>query len=187
MSRKYLNDRWCVRCGKTDPTPYLRDNWWTLIPHQRCGLYVPEKVAIPMCTVLDIGCGNGRNLKFMREMGFGRVGGAKCIGCDMAKGCPGAVMMTLGQDRLPADDKSVDIILCNYLLMFLRDFERQQVIGEIKRVASKHCAIMVELYPAKDSVAKTEAAALKLQKEIFDALGWVKVRWSKLRFIARTP
>jgi hypothetical protein len=43
---------------------------------------------------------------------------------------------------------------------------------------------MLELYPAKDSYAKTEKEMLKMQKDIFDKLGWRKIKYSKGRFIA---
>ena len=55
MSRKYLNDRWCIRCGRSTATPYLR---------QYAKLF-PSKGR-----VLDIGCGNGRNTRFMEGLGY---------------------------------------------------------------------------------------------------------------------
>lgn len=55
MSKKYLNDRWCVRCGRTTATPYLRKN---------------SKLFPGKGNVLDIGCGNGRNSKYMLDSGY---------------------------------------------------------------------------------------------------------------------
>ena len=55
MSRKYLNDKYCVRCNRKDVCPYLRDNY-DLVVRGR------EKIK-----VLDIGCGNGRNSEFMKK------------------------------------------------------------------------------------------------------------------------
>jgi len=42
-----MNDRWCVRCGRTDPTPYLRK-------------YARLLLGKAGNRVLDLGCGNGK-------------------------------------------------------------------------------------------------------------------------------
>ena len=44
---------------------------------------------------------------------------------------------------------------------------------------------MLELYPAKDSEAKTESQMFKMQKDIFNKLGWRKIKYSQARFIAQ--
>ena len=67
--------------------------------------------------------------------------------------------------------------------MFLDDNERKQVIEEVKRISKKGCFFVVELYPAKDSYTKTKEESIALQKELFDMLGWEKVRYSQERFI----
>jgi len=93
--------------------------------------------------------------------------------------------MMLGTDSIPLKDKGADVILCNYLLMFLNKKERTQLIKEFKRIASNNCIIMVELYPAKDCYAKTKEKMIEMQKEIFDALKWKKIRYSQGQFIAQ--
>jgi SAM-dependent methyltransferase len=166
MSRKYLNDKYCVRCGRNTPTPYLRDNFRKL---------VPLKLGI---RIADIGCGNGRNSKFLMSKGFVDTVSLDMVN-DFGKKC------ILGKEKLPLKDNSVHVILCNYLLMFLNKAERKQLIREIKRIASKDCSIMVELYAAKDSECTTKKEMLKMQKQIFDDLGWGKVKYSQGRFIAK--
>jgi hypothetical protein len=163
MSRKYLNGKWCVRCGKKTPTPYLEKNW-ELLGHEKG-------------TIVDIGCGNGRNTVFMQNKGFA------CTPLDMADDFGNTI--SLGKEKFPLDGKSIDIFLANYVLMFLSKKERNQVASEIKRTAKDGSTIMVELYPALDSNAPSEEKMVKLQKEFFDKLGCTKIRYSKGKFIAR--
>lgn len=165
MSRKYLNDKYCVRCNRKDVCPYLRDNYDLVVKGR-------EKLS-----VLDVGCGNGRNSEFMKKKGH------NVLSLDMVNDY-GAECM-LGIDKVPAKSNSIDLILCNYLMMFLSAQQRSQLIGEMCRVGSSSCIIMVELYPAKDSYAKTDADMVKMQKEIFDHIGWNKIRYSKGKFIAQ--
>ena len=163
MSRKYVNDKWCVRCGKTTATPYLRKNIGLL---QTGGKIV-----------VDVGCGNGRNTIFMREQGFNVVPLDMCndLGEDII----------LGKDKFPVEQDSVDIVLCNYVMMFLDSEERDQVITEIRRVSKWGCMIVLELYPAKDSFMVNDEEMVKMQKDIFDKLDCLKVRYSKGKFIAK--
>ena len=163
MSRKYINDKYCVRCGKKCPTPYLFKNY---------NLISGDKF---LQRVVDIGCGNGRNSVFMTEKGH------KVTSLDMVNDYGQKIM--LGKDAIPLPDASVDIVLCNYILMFLNKDERFQVINEIKRISAPSCKIVVELYPAKDSEAKNDAEMKDLQEEIFKQLDWKKIRYSKGKFI----
>jgi len=162
MSRKYINEKWCVRCGKKTPTPYLKKNLSLLKTEGK--------------TVVDVGCGNGRNTIFMREQGFNVTPLDMCnnFGEDMI----------LGKDKFPLEDNLVDIILSNYVMMFLSPEERDQVIGEMKRVAKPSCMIMLELYGAKDSYAVNDEQIADMQKDIFDKLDCFKVRYSKGKFVA---
>ena len=167
MSRKYLNDKYCVRCGRKEACPYLRDNYKLLVEGR-------EDTALH---VMDIGCGNGRNSEFMKKNHH------NVMSLDMVNDY--GIKTILGKDVLPVEKACVDIILCNYLMMFLNHRERSQLIKEIKRVAAPDCVIMLELYPAKDSFAKTEEDMVKMQEQIFKKLGWEKIRYRKGKFIAR--
>jgi len=171
MSRKYLNDRWCVRCGKTCPNPYLIKNL------KQSGIESCDKCK---SIVLDIGCGNGRNSKYMQSLGFENI-----ISLDMAGDF--GIKCILGVDKMPIADDSINIILCNYLLMFLSDRERINVIKEIKRISSSGCIILVELYPAKDSYAKTKEEMMEMLDDIFHSLGWDKIKYARAgcKFIAK--
>ena len=139
---------------------------------------MPHKLSYQI-GIVDIGCGNGRNSKFLKEMGYSNV-----VAFDMADDY--GYKMVLGEERFPLLSESADVILANYVLMFLDKKERRNVISEINRIAKPGCNIMMELYPAKDSYAKSKDKMLELQYEIFEMLGdWRKILYSQGRFIAR--
>ena len=155
VSRAYLNQRWCVRCGKSSPTPYLK---------QATAKYLGD-LRGKLC--LDAGCGNKRNTKFMVRRG------ASIIAVDMADDCE--TKCVLGVDTLPVKDGCVDILLANYVLMFLNRNERYQCLRELCRVAGDTCYLIVELYPAKDSYAKTDKDCSAMLEQIVGYLerrGW---------------
>jgi len=177
MSRKYLNDKYCVRCGRKEACPYLRDNYELLLRTFYSKDCNPKYPCYRTLNIVDIGCGNGRNSEFIKKKGH------NVISLDMVNDY--GVETTLGQDELPVKDNSVDIILCNYLMMFLSPKERNQLIKEIKRVSKANSIIMLELYPAKDSYAKTGEAMVEMQEQIFKKIGWEKIRYRKGKFIAQ--
>ena len=149
MTRKYMNDRWCVRCGKHDPTPYLRKYEWLLPKDKRA---------------LDIGCGNGRNSRFLEALGM------KVDSVDMA-GDYGMKRM-LGSDPLPK--RKYGTILANYILMFLNSKERYNVMRDIQDRALPGAVLMIEMYPAKD------AHDYDFDKIVgyFEKRGWKRLRRS---------
>jgi SAM-dependent methyltransferase len=167
MSRKYLNDKYCVRCGRHNATPYLRSN---------------KKFIDSNCKttdlILDIGCGNGRNTNFLRQSGFSNIKSIDMV-ADYGQKC------ILGKDALPCKGSSVKLILANYVFMFLDKKELEFLLVEIDRVASHNAVIICELYAAKDCEYRDLTSTMSLQKYIFNTLGWEKIRYSKQRFVAR--
>lgn len=151
MSRKYMNNRWCVRCGKDVPTPYLRKNLKLLPTSGR---------------VLDIGCGNGRNSKYMIGLGY-QVDAIDMFPPDFGK------KIILGQEPLPHE--MYDIILANYILMFLNDTERENVMWNILANSRKGSTLIIEMYPAKDGYTYNFNSIV----EYYLSRGWDKLRMSK--------
>lgn len=160
MSRLYMNNRWCVRCGRQGPTPYLKaqePRLWSMVKGSR---------------VLDLGCGNGRNMKFLASLCTPATGGREwsCSGIDMAKSCPGSGCTcyegVLGASSFPMGDKTVNLFLANYSLMFLNDKELRGVVREIARTSDNKALLMVELYPAKDSQCKDDQECEVLRDRI---------------------
>lgn len=168
MSRKYVNERWCVRCSRQEPTPYLRKKFDTLV----------KGLDASAATVIDIGCGNLRNTVFMRSKGF------HTKPFDMAGDAGGRLV--LGKDAFPLNDNSVDLILANYILMFLDYEERAMTIKEVDRVSKVGARIMVELYAAKDSKTPDKESLKALRSDMickFGARGWSLVHGVQERFI----
>lgn len=150
MSRQYMNDRWCVRCGRTSPTPYtLKVLAWR------------RKAGLPIRSVLDLGCGNGRNLRAFQLNGGART----LVGMDMctekaqslcrAHLCRPVKLVKgkLGVDPIPGKQK-FDIILLNYSLMFLTRREMLYVAAQAGARLAPRGWCVVEMYPAKDSECK---------------------------------
>ena len=162
MSRELLNDKYCVRCGKTSATPYL----------QKYTYLFTEKEGWQGQKIVDIGCGNGRNSEHMKAVGFTDVNPL-----DMKPDY--GVAMTLREDKMPIADGSADIILANYVLMFLNHREFNQVIDEIKRIAAPGAYLMYELYAAKDSHCPTKHELIQCRDGVAAKLGWTKVRYAQ--------
>ena len=150
MSRQYMLDRWCVRCGRTTPTPYtLKTIQWR------------RKAMLPVRSVLDVGCGNGRNLHAFQIGTSAKrlVGFDLCT--DRAKNlCQAHVCRKvrlrsgiLGRDELPKG--KFDIVLLNYSLMFLDRDERRKVLSEAYDRLARGGWLVIEMYPAKDSECPT--------------------------------
>jgi len=156
VTRKYMNERWCVRCNKSDPTPYLKKYDQLLQRSERA---------------LDIGCGNGRNTKYMEKLGL-KVDSIDMAG-DFGKKC------ILGEDPLPK--RKYGVIIANYVLMFLNTRERYKVMKDINERSKVGTIFMAEMYPAKD------AHSYDTNKIVgyFIKRGWTKVRKAKDRFILR--
>lgn len=128
MSRR---DRPVVRLsGGVDPTPYLKQ-WARKLPQVRDG-----------SLVVDLACGVGRNSEFMRRF--------NCVvtALDMEPDYARAIGWNAG-DPIPRASGSVDLVLCQYLLMFLADQEIALVLDEVNRVTRPGGALLVELQTVK--------------------------------------
>ena len=167
-----MDGRLSVRCGKQTPTPYLK-KWHKAL--------IDPRLKSDEITVVDLGCGDGRNSKFLLDKLTKPLLYAFDIRDDYGTKC------VLGRDKLPVRDGSVNIILVNYVFMFLSPLELIQVLEEIDRIASRQCRMMIELYSASASYAQdTETlAALKVTiLQHFTADGnWAVFHNSKDRFI----
>lgn len=143
-----MNDRWCVRCGKDTPTPFL----------VKCFRKMGSR--LDGMSVADIGCGNGRNSRYAKSLG------AETVAFDMCGdyGTP----LILGKDKFPVKDGSFDIVLANYIFMFLDKKEIEFVLKELSRIIRPDASLIWELYPAKDSFYPDAKSIMELNNSIRD-------------------
>lgn len=92
--------------------------------------------------IVDLGCGNRRNMKYLESKGF------KVIGFDRAEDAPNKI--NLGRDELPIEN--CEVILCNFVMCFLNSNERKHLIKEINRISKIKTILFLEMFPAKNSV-----------------------------------
>lgn len=145
-----------IKCNAKRATPYLR-KW---LPTLGNGNYRGG---------VDLGCGNCRNTHYAISLGW------TVMPFDGAEGL--GYTINLGKEVLPIQDEAVDLILCNYVLCFLNEIERFNLIQEIDRIARFGAHLFVEMYPAKQGHPYDI-------NDIIKDLGWKIVRKSKHRFTA---
>ena len=168
MSRKLVGDRYSVRYSNPNPSPFLK-TWLDKLEKRGLVGFLDK--------VLDLGCGGGRNINYMRAKGY------PAFAVDMVGDV--GIKCLLGHEALPFSPATFRIILLNYVLMFLDKAERAQLIQQIGVVAGAGCKLFVEMYPAKEGYAKTEEACEQLLDEMQGLLGssWQVYQKSKLRRI----
>jgi len=159
--------RQVVRCGGKKVTPYLKKQFNYFKGCKK---------------VLDLGCGEGRNSRFLQEQGI------LTHPFDM---CPDYGQEWSALEWIPVPDKSMDGVLLNYILMFLNDAELENVAREVCRVTKPGSVIMVELDLVKSSRVKTAEHAAKLKRKFLKLMGthtsepWDVQHDTKLRFILK--
>lgn len=94
--------------------------------------------------ILDVGCGHYRNLYLFYKIGFKNLYGIdKLVPDPSEKPKNFKVSFTQGDilEGLPYQDKEFEIVLCNFVLMFIKSECLFQVLDELLRVAGDFCII----------------------------------------------
>lgn len=154
-----------IQSGHKEATPYVKK-------------YVPTLDVPKSDVALDFGSGNGRNIDFIKSLGFKKV-----LGFDKAESCcdihPDVFNADLGKDEVPLPNTSAGLILCNYLMCFLNVKQRKHLASQIDRVGKQGCYLVMELYPAKTAYEYSTSGI----RDLFP--NWETVHIVKDRFILR--
>jgi len=151
-----------VRCGNNKATPYLRQH----------------KDLFTECVhAVDLACGNGRNSELLKEMGM------HVMSLD-AKNDYG--IKWLATNPIPVAAGEVDLVLCNYLLMFLDPHARNDVYDEITRVSHIGSKCMIELEKVKQSLIHEDDLLHALNDEVCANMiqrGWRSIHGRRNHYI----
>lgn len=168
MTRKKVMGRCQVTCGRDTPSPYLVKQWDNLL----------DRRLMEGMRALDLGCGGGRNTRFLKSKGLEVEDIDVCHPDSKHR-------YNLGTDIIPVKAGSVDLILLNYVLMFLTEGEMAHLAEEVRRVAKMGCIIVIEMYPAKDSHFRTEdlceKGILMFKRFLLPYQNWKTIHRVKLR------
>ena len=140
-----------VRCNTSSPSPFLVKNAKLLAP------IGPNMVCV------DIGCGNGRNSIWAAKQGY------VTLGIDRHGGqTPGNYLIIRGdiRDEIPINDNAVDLVLVDFVLMFLTHAERLDLLEQVDRLTARGGFVVIELYAAKESYSPTLQAVADLASDI---------------------
>jgi hypothetical protein len=112
-----------------------------------------------MPRAVDVGCGNGRNSKFMAGLGF------EVISFDRKPDY--GHQIELGERELPVFPGTANVVLLQYVLMFLEHGSgmtpRYKVIMQSLGMCGFPGAIVVELAAVKSSLCKTTGDCLTIK------------------------
>ncbi len=99
-------------------------------------------------SILDVGCGNGRNLSFLHRLGF------NVSGCDrdeliiqsLKKDYPNIELKSALVEDLPYTYNSFNHLICNAVLHFANSHQHfKQMIDELHRVVKNRSSIITKL------------------------------------------
>jgi ubiquinone/menaquinone biosynthesis C-methylase UbiE len=120
-----------VRCNTHKPSPYLVAKLPEMIVE--LGKYGGE------LRVVDIGGGNGRNTEYLRSYGI-----PWCTLVDK-EGDMGVCHNLTGKRRLPFKKEYADIVLLNYVMMFIPKRHHVRILQDIVRIIKPDGFLMVEM------------------------------------------
>lgn len=106
--------------------------------------------------ILDVGCGHYRNLYLFYKLGFKDLYGIDRLEPNPSDKPKRFNVNFIKKDittGLPYEDKAFDIVLCNFVLMFIPPESLLKAIEELLRVTKEFCVIETQnqFYKAKNS------------------------------------
>lgn len=137
---------------------------------------VMERHAKKSWSILEIGCGTGRNLVALKNAGFYRVRGIEIsqraidVGIETFPEYAEIEVMTSAVEDIIKDIRPTSVIFTSGMLMHL-PFELDWVLEEISKKATKLIVTNEAELERKDSIHVWR----RNYKDVFEALGWAQV------------
>lgn len=104
--------------------------------------------------VADIGAGHLRNLRLFQELGFKKLYAIDKENTDNPLNVNLKIFVIQDIEQgIPFRDRSFDITLCNYVLMFINQSKVNQVVDDLLRITNRY--LIVETNKQKDTRTKT--------------------------------
>lgn len=134
---------------------------------------------IPGSKILEIGCGSGRDLRYLHEMGYSADGVDACEEfIEIASGKKTGYNTVIIKDSLPElkniSDKSYDGILCSAVLMHLPEEQLFDASFSIRRILKKDGRLLISL-PLQDETIDSETKRDKLGR-LFNIIAPEKIQ-----------
>lgn len=109
--------------------------------------FVLEEYAKDKNKILDYGCGTGRSLRFIRDLGYTDIVGVD-ISTDMIKEAnqidPMGDYRLIKSAKIPFEDNTFDIVFMSYVFLEVGDFDEiVKILSEIKRVLKKDGNVII--------------------------------------------
>lgn len=120
--------------------------------------------------VVDYGCGSGRHIKLMKDIGFGRI-----VAIDTNEGCLELTKKNLGdysgiefirnkRVELPIEDESVDVLVAWGTLFYFGENERNSNLRILRSKLKNGGVLIADYRGANDSLY---AAGKEIEKDMF--------------------
>lgn len=148
--------------GSDRPTPYLR------------ALFARRRFPRRVLQCLDLGAGNGRNTLYLRELGH------FVMAYDAHPSGAGIERWEAGQ-RLPVGPRTVDLVLCQYLFMFLPWPKIGLVMNEVRRVTKTGGLLVVELQSDVKTAVHKDLTMRELLGAEIDLNDWARLDRQKYK------
>jgi SAM-dependent methyltransferase len=144
-----------VRTASVEPTPFLRSQSDFL---ERTAVVVAGSGRIPRA--IDLGCGNGRNSKYLQSLGY------DVLSFDLKPDYGLQVDLT---KQFPAIwRQSVDVVLLQYVLMFLPPEYLGGFLRNVIMTCKSGAVLVIELFNAKDSYYTTKEQLAELERRVLE-------------------
>lgn len=117
---------------------------------------LPGNDAPSVATVIDLGCGSGRHIKLLSDLGVSSVIGmdASYNALAISKKWHPGLLLQADNLHLPVKDESADIVIAWGSLHYCVKEELAPMLDEIRRVLKKGGALLATLRSSRDTYLK---------------------------------